>query len=178
MDNVTTRLWIMRLVYVLLALLVMFMHLLPLDTRPGHWPFPDLLLGLTFAWVLRRPEYVPLLSIAGIMLLADLLLQRPPGLLAALVVAGSSYLRSAAPGMRDIGFVGEWISVGAIMISVFALNRMVLAIFAVQQTTLLPVLAQLALTIIFYPLIVLISQVIFGVKRRSATSPDPRGGMA
>ena len=41
---------------------------------------PDLLIAFAFAWSLRRPEYVPSLLLALLFLLADLLLQRPPGL--------------------------------------------------------------------------------------------------
>ncbi|MCX8955699.1 rod shape-determining protein MreD, partial [Ruegeria sp. NA] len=71
----------------------------------------DVLIALTFAWVLRRPDYVPTVLVALVMLMADFLLQRPPGLLAAPTVVGSAYLRSAALGMRDAGFAGEWMSV-------------------------------------------------------------------
>lgn len=168
MDRAASRLWLMRGLYVFLAMLVMFFHLLPLNTQPGRLPFPDVLIALTFAWVLRRPEYVPTLSVAAVMLMADLLLQRPPGLLAALVVAGNAYLRSAAPGMRDIGFVAEWTSVGIVIAGIFALNRFILALLSVNLTALGPVLVQVILTIAAYPLIVLFSRALLGVSRPSA----------
>ena len=119
MDRPASYNWAMRGLYVALAFVVLFMHLLPLDAQPDRWPFPDVLVALTFAWVLRRPDYVPTLLVAFVMLMADLLLQRPPGLLAALVVFGTAYLRSAAPGMKDTGFVGEWMSVGVVISMVF-----------------------------------------------------------
>ncbi|EEE36280.1 MreD protein [Rhodobacteraceae bacterium KLH11] len=168
MDRSLSHLWAKRGLYVGLAVLVMFLHLLPLDTKPDRWPFPDILIALTYAWVLRRSDYVPILIIAIVMFMADLLLQRPPGLLAALVVLGAAYLRSAAAGMRDGGFIAEWSTVGAVITVVFVLNRLILAILSVQQATLAPVVIQMVLTIAIYPLIVFLSQGAFGVKRKSS----------
>ncbi|WP_420585113.1 rod shape-determining protein MreD [Ruegeria sp.] len=170
MDNQPSQLWSKRGLYLFLAALILFLHLLPLDTKPDRWPFPDLLIALTFAWVLRRPEFVPTLLVAVVMLMADLLLQRPPGLLAALVVMGAAYLRSAAPGMRDMGFAGEWSTVAVVITAVFMLDRVILAILSVQQAALGPVVVQVVLTIAVYPVIVLLSQNAFGVRRVSAAN--------
>ncbi len=167
MDRAVTHLWAKRGLYVALAILVVFLHLLPLDAKPDRLPFPDVLIALTYAWVLRRSEYVPVLIIAIVMFMADLLLQRPPGLLAALVVLGAAYLHTAAPGMRDAGFVSEWTTVGAVIATVFVLDRMILAILSVQQATLGPVIIQVLMTIAIYPLMVLLSQTAFGVRRKS-----------
>ncbi|WP_299946884.1 rod shape-determining protein MreD [uncultured Ruegeria sp.] len=175
MDRSTSYLWAKRGLYVALSVLVMFLHLLPLDTKPDRLPFPDILVALTYAWVLRRPEYVPILMIAIIMFTADLLLQRPPGLLAALVVLGAAYLHSTSAGMKDAGFVGEWTTVGAVITAVFVLNRLILGILSVQQATLGPVVVQVVLTIAIYPVMVLLSQSAFGVRRKSvADSGMPR----
>ena len=175
MDSQTSQLWSKRGLYLLLAALVMFLHLLPLDTQPDRWPFPDLLIALTFAWVLRRPEYVPTLLVAIVMLMADLLLQRPPGLLAALVVLGAAYLRTAANGMRDVGFFSEWMTVAVVITAVFVLNRVILAILSVQQAALGPVVIQVVLTIAVYPLIVLLSQNGFGIRRISSPENSTLG---
>lgn len=165
MDKPASHIWFKRGLYAVLAALVLFLHLLPLDSKPDRWPFPDLLIALTFAWVMRRPDYVPTLLIGLVMLMADLLLQRPPGLLAALVVLGATYLRSAAPGMRDAGFPGEWGAVSVVITAIFVLNRLILGILSVQQAALVPTLVQMVLTIGIYPLIVLLSQGPFGVRR-------------
>ena len=45
---------------------------------PARWPGPDLIaVRLTLAWVLRRPDYVPALLIALVVLVEDLLLHAP-----------------------------------------------------------------------------------------------------
>ncbi|MBO9445544.1 rod shape-determining protein MreD [Ruegeria sp. R14_0] len=178
MDRQISHIWIMRALYLFLAVLIMFLHLLPLDTQPDRWPFPDFLIAMTFVWVLRQPDYVPILLVAAVMLMADLLLQRPPGLLAALVVLGTGYLRSAAPGMRDAGFVAEWTSAAVVITGVFLLNRVILAILSVQQAALGPVVVQVVLTIAVYPLFVLLSQNVFGVRRVSVSDSVTGGARA
>ncbi|WP_298850492.1 rod shape-determining protein MreD [uncultured Ruegeria sp.] len=178
MDRPISHNWAMRSLFVVLAIVVLFLHMLPLDAQPDRWPFPDVLIALTFAWVLRRPDYVPTLLVAFVMLMADLLLQRPPGLLAALVVFGSAYLRSAAPGMRDAGFAGEWMSVSVVISAIFLMNRVILSLLSVQQAALLPVVIQLVLTLAFYPVIVVLSQSVFGVRRMSAADAGAVGGRA
>lgn len=175
MDKPASHNWGMRGLYVFLTVLVLFLHLLPLNTPPDRWPFPDILIALTFAWVLRRPDYVPTLLIAGVMLMSDLLLQRPPGLMAALVVIGAAYLRSAAPGMRDSGFVGEWTSVSVVITAIFLTNRIVLSVLSVEQTALAPVVVQLVLTVLAYPLIVWLSQGVFGIRRMSPADASAVG---
>ena len=79
-ENATLHRWLMRALYALLAGLLVFLHLLPLDTLPPGWAGPDLFLALTFAWAVRRPDYVPPLLVAGLALMMDLLFHRPPGL--------------------------------------------------------------------------------------------------
>ena len=178
MDRTQLHLWLMRALYPLLALLILFFHLLPLGTLPARWAPPDLLVALTLAWVLRRPDYVPMLSIGAVMLMADLLLQRPPGLLAALVVMGCAYLRSAAPGMRDIGFAGEWVTVGFVIVAIAFGNRVILWITAVQQAPLWLTILQVAATIAAYPIVVWISKGLFGVRRPALSDSDALGGRA
>lgn len=175
MDRSSSQLWIKRCLYVMLAFAILFLHLLPLDTQPDRWPFPDILIALTFAWVLRRPEYVPILSIAAVMLMADLLLQRPPGLMAALVVLGASYLRSAAAGMRDAGFMTEWTSVAAVITAIFILQGLIMGILSVQQAAMGRTAVQVIVTIAVYPVIVLLSQIAFGIRRPSVADTTTTG---
>lgn len=172
------HLWLMRLAYLALCLLVIFAHLLPLDTLPRLWAPPDFLLAFTFAWALRRPDYVPILSIALVFLVADLLFQRPPGLIAALVVVATEYLRIRFAGLRDASFVGEWVAVCLMVLAVLVVNRLVLALLASQLAPLGPSLIQALLTMLTYPLAVLATQGIMGVRRPAPHDVDRRGARA
>jgi len=157
-----------------LALLIMFFHLLPLDTVPRRWAPPDLLIAFIFAWALRRPDYLPILSVAAVMLMADLMFQRPPGLLALLVLMGTEYLRLRFAGLRDASFVGEWVAVCIVLVSITVANRLVLALLAVQQAPLGLTLMQMLMTIAVYPLVVLLTQSVFGVRALAPTDTDAR----
>lgn len=179
MDNLwLSRVWWMRFVYLGLAMTLLFFQLLPLETLPRGWAPPDLLVAITFAWMLRRPDYVPLLSIAAALLMTDLLLQRPPGLWAALVVAGSAFLKNRVSGQGEVSFVGEWASVGLVLIAMTVFNRLILGITAVDLASLWLVFSQLLLTIIAYPLVALFSQTLMGVRKLTPADADVLGARA
>lgn len=155
----------MRVGFLGLVLLIMFFHLLPLDTVPRRWAPPDLLIAFTFAWALRRPDYVPVLSLAMGLLMADLMLQRPPGLLALLIVIGTEYLKNQIAGLRESSFIGEWMAVAVVMVGITVLNRLILVVLAVQPAPLGLSLLQMVLTIAVYPLVVLVTQSLMGVRK-------------
>jgi len=159
------RVWTMRLAFLLLALLILSSHLIPLDTQPRRWAPPDLLTAFTFAWLLRRPDYVPALLIASVVLLADFLLMRPPGLMAFLMVLGTEYARRRATGLTEASFVGEWVAVGLILTAIMVLNRFALLLFAVVQAPLGLTVVQLIATILCYPLVALITQSLMRVHK-------------
>ncbi|RBI70299.1 rod shape-determining protein MreD [Roseovarius sp. TE539] len=167
-----TRLWTMRAIFVGICLTLMFLRLLPLDTIPRGWAGPDLILAITFVWVLRRPEYAPPLLIAGVMLLADLMFQRPPGLWAALVVIGSEMLKSRAPGLRNLSFPAEWATVATLLVAIVITYRLVLSLLLVDQAPLTLNLMQLFLTLAVYPLVVMLSGAVFGVRKIKPSDAD------
>ena len=169
------RFWIMRSLYLALCLILLFMQLLPLDTVPKVWAAPELTLAVTFAWVLRRPEFVPPLMIALLFLMIDFLVQRPPGLWAALVLIGSETLRARAPGLRDLTFPVEWLTVATTLVVMTLGYRLILALLLVDQPALGLSLIQLLMTLIAYPIVVLITQSVFGVRKLAPGDIDAMG---
>ncbi len=171
----TAGVWTMRAAFVAVALLILFFRLLPLDTLPRRWSPPDLLLATVLAWSVRRADFVPPLLIASVMLLADLLMQRPPGLWALLVLLGCEFLKSRLPAHRETPFLGEWIAVAVTVIGITFLNRIILAIVAVEQAHVALVLIQIIMTLVAYPFVVLLSQTLLGVRRLSPTDIETMG---
>lgn len=159
------RLWIKRTTFVVLACAITIAHLVPLDLRPSRWAPPDLLLALTCVWVARRPEYLPVYVVAAVFIVTDLLLQRPPGLWAALVVLLTEAIRTRHRDLRAMPFLAEWgfVAVGLTVITLA--NRIVLAIVFLPQAPLGLTLMQLAGTIVIYPLGVAVARYVFGVAR-------------
>lgn len=204
-EQSATWLWVMRSFFVLLCMIIIYLLLLPLDTQPidlfteellplanispGEarledllredgprlWIPPDLILCFACAWSLRRPEFVPATSLAVVFLLADLLLQRPPGLWAVLALAGCENLKSRARSLRDAGFGAEWMTVGLIMIGIAALYRLVLAVALVDVPSLPLWLSELGMTVLFYPLVVAVTHFLMGVRKVAPGNLDAFG---
>ncbi len=174
-ELTATNRWTMRAVFAALMALVFFIHLLPLNPGPGRFPGPDVLVMVTFAWVLRREEYVPIWLIAVIFLLADFLFMRPPGLWAAVVVLGSEALRTRAPQLRDQSLLVEWLTVAATVTVMFLAYSIILALFFVDQPGLGLTLIRLLATIILYPLAVALSARALGVRKMVGGETDQFG---
>ena len=67
---------------------------------PGRLPGPDIILLIALSWIVMRPDYVPVLLLAVVFLLTDLLLMRPPGLWTALAVLAGEFLRNRQLQLR------------------------------------------------------------------------------
>lgn len=148
-----------QLLYLLLALALILGALLPLAPGRIAWPGPDWLVAVTLAWVLRRPEQVPVLTVALVMLAADLLLFRPLGLGAALAVVAAEAARRQQHRWRAQGFLVEWLRVAILMGLMMLAERVIRTLFLVPPTLApLPPLGQDALrliaTVAAYPLVV------------------------
>ncbi|MDF1856093.1 rod shape-determining protein MreD [Pseudooceanicola sp.] len=161
------RLWLMRLSFALIGLAIILIDLMPLETAPRRWAGPDLLLALIFAWTIRRPAYAPLLIVALLMLLSDLMLQRPPGLMAALVVLGCEWLKGRGRAMRELPFAAEWLAASVAMAGVVIGYRVLLVVFVTDLPPLFLNLMQLVVSAAIYPLVVLASVLLFGLRKQS-----------
>jgi len=177
-DLSPTRLFMMRAAFLLLALAIVFFHLLPLETTPRRWAGPDVLLCFACAWSLRRPEYVPALTLAVAFLMTDLLLQRPPGLWALLALICCQNLKGRGRSLRDAGFATEWLTVAALVLAITILNRLILAILLVDLPRLTLTLSELGMTLLVYPLVVGITHWLMGVRKAAPGDLDAVGQRA
>jgi len=164
-----------RALFVAIAVLVLFVRMLPLTAMPPRWPGPDLILCLTLAWVLRRPDYTPALIVAGVVLVEDLLSMRAPGLWPLIVLGATEFLRSRKAVLRDLPFLLEWLLAAALIIAMALAHQAVLALFAVPQARPGPVLIRALVTIAAYPLVVLVSHHAFGLRRVAPGEVDALG---
>ncbi len=174
-ETPTTRIWSHRVLFALLALGIIFLSLIPLNAVPGRWIPPDLLLVLAFAWVARRPDFVPVWLIAGVFLLTDFLFQRPPGLWAAWVVIGTEILRARTRSLRNSSLLLEWLTATGIILLIFVGHRISLTITFVPLPPLGRSLLQTGATILAYPVVALISHLMFGVKKTAPGEVDSFG---
>lgn len=174
-EPVRARVWLFRTAFVGLALGLFFLRVLPLGTEAGRWPGPDLLLCLIFAWVTRRPDYLPALLIALVVLAEDLLLMRPPGLWAALVLVASEFLRGRAALTRELSFVVEWALIAGLMVAVLLGYRLIFALAFLPQTGFGFAMVQTLASILCYPFVVGLSWLALNLRKPAMGEVDAYG---
>jgi len=174
-DPVARHRWSFQVLFAALALGVIFFQVLPFRIGTPRWPGPDILTLLAFAWVLRRPDYVPVVLVVGVTLFTDILFMRPLGLWSALVLLGFEFLRRRQPFSRDLPFLVEWVMVAGVLLAMTVTNALVLAIFLVQQPVLTLTFLQLITSILSYPVVVAISRFALGVRKIAPGEVDALG---
>ncbi|MDT8854190.1 rod shape-determining protein MreC [Paracoccaceae bacterium Fryx2] len=174
-DPVRADLWLHRGIFVAVALVLLFLRLLPLGGLAGEWPGPDLLMCLVLAWVLRRPDYLPALLIALVVLVEDFVLMRPPGLWAAIVLLASEFLRSRAALTRELSFVAEWLMVAGLMLAMLLGYRLVFAVAFLPQPDFGYAMVQSVVTMLCYPAVVGLSWLALDVRKPAMGEVDAMG---
>lgn len=174
-DPVTRGIWLARLLFVAVVVAMLFVRLLPLPAAPGRWPGPDLLMCLCCAWVLRRPDHLPAPLIAFAVLAEDMLLMRPPGLWAGLMLLGTEFLRSRAAFSRQLTLVSEWVLVAVVMLAMTLAYRFVLAVTMTAQPGLAIFAMQFLFSVLAYPLVVGVLRLSFGLRKPAAGELDALG---
>ncbi len=167
--------WGYRALFVAIFVALLFLRLLPLGSGAGRLPGPDLLLCLTLAWVMRRPDYLPVWLIAGVVLVEDLILMRPPGLWTALVVMVSEFIRSRVALTRELNFVVEWLLVSGLMVAMLLAYRLVFAMALLPQLPLGFALVQLVWSVLAYPVVVAASRLVLDLHKPATGETDDYG---
>jgi len=164
-----------RLLFVGLAVALLFLRMLPVDSGTEGWPGPDLLLCLICAWTMRRPDFLPVGLVAAVVVMEDLILMRPPGLWAALVVLAAEFIRSRVALTRELTFAVEWLLVAGIMVSLFLSYRVIFAIAFVPQAGFGYAMVQVIWSILCYPLVVAVSRLALDLRKPAMGEVDAYG---
>ncbi len=173
----TRSIWIYRAVFAVLALLVLFVSLLPFDGGEGAWPGPELTLCLIAAWVLRRPDYVPVWLLLVLLLLDDALLMRPLGLWTLIVLLVAEYLRRRVDHAEAMSVWSEAGLVAGCVAAAFVANDLALVILLAETPPLAGQALHALATIVFYPPVAVVSHII-GVRRLAPGELDSMGTRA
>ncbi|NSX54082.1 hypothetical protein [Parasulfitobacter algicola] len=199
METLSSRTVIYWLGYFGLAMLIIMLNILPLQTVPPEFfsmnavslesnattmfglvfavlksfladfvlslvSTPNVLLAFTCAWVLRKPEYVPVMLIGAVFLLADFLLQRPPGLYAAVVIIGTEFLRRRVMELRGAPFLVEYLTVAGVIFAIAIMYRIFSSVAVITPPDFWLLFLQAVSTIVIYPLVVFVTQAVFGIR--------------
>lgn len=174
-DAPTRRRILGGLTYVLIVLALILIRIMPLETAVSAWPGPDLVLAITLAWVLRRPDQLPVLLIATVFLAEDILILRPLGLWAILAVLATEFLRRREHSLRDLPFLAEWALVAGMLATMLLAQRMALLLTFTPRPLLGQAVLQLLATLAAYPFVVAIARSVFGLRRRAPGEVDEYG---
>jgi rod shape-determining protein MreD len=167
--------WIFRGLFLAIALLLLFVRLLPLGNAPGAFPGPDLLVCVIMAWIVRRPDFLPMPLILVIIVAEDLILMRPPGLWTAIVILATEFLRGRIALTRELSFVVEWLLVSGVMLGMMALYRLVLGIAFVPQAPFGFAIVQVLWSIAVYPVVVGLSRLALDLRKPATGEVDSFG---
>jgi rod shape-determining protein MreD len=167
--------WIFRGLFLGLALVLLFLRLLPMANAPGALPGPDLLLCLIMAWVVRRPDFLPMPLILIVILIEDLVLMRPPGLWTAIVILATEFLRSRIALTRELNFLVEWVLVSGMMLGMLLAYRLVLAMAFVAQPAFGFSVVQVLWSVALYPLVVGLSRLVLDLRKPAMGEVDDFG---
>jgi rod shape-determining protein MreD len=167
--------WIFRGLFLMLALVLLFLRLLPLGNAPGALPGPDLLMCLIMAWVVRRPDFLPMPLILVVILVEDLILMRPPGLWTAIVILTTEFLRSRVALTRELNFLVEWVLISGIMLGMLLTYRLALGLAFVPQPALGFAIVQVLWSIALYPLVVGLSRLVLDLRKPAMGEVDDFG---
>ncbi|MGB8815215.1 MAG: rod shape-determining protein MreD [Paracoccaceae bacterium] len=174
-DPYNRDLWTHRSLFVVFALVTFFFRLLPMGTTAGSWPGPDIILCIILAWVQRRPDYLPALLIAVVVLTEDFLLMRPPGLWTALVLLAAEFLRNRVALTRELSFAVEWVLIAAVMMALLLGYRLIFIIAFLPQPGFGFAMVQVLGSILCYPVVVYLSHLVLGVHKPAMGEVDEMG---
>ncbi len=174
--SATPKIWLYRALFFFLGLLAIAYPLLPLQFTPTRWPAPEILFGLTMAWVVRQPESAPFLLIAALALLADAVLMRPLGLWALLLLMASETLRFSYKSIQERGLIAEFSMVAALFLAMSILQNLLLWVSFSQSLEAMRMLQFGVLTLLCYPVMVVFLHYIIRVRKPDhANRPDRLG---
>ncbi|MDZ4136566.1 MAG: rod shape-determining protein MreD [Paracoccaceae bacterium] len=174
-ERLRGSVWVYRAVFVGLSAVLLFLRLLPIGGVAGGWPGPDLMLCLMLAWVTQRPDHLPAGLIAAVVLTEDLILMRPPGLWAALVVLATEFLRGRSALTRELGFATEWLLITGVVLAMLLGYRVILAVAFVDLPGIGFALAQGVGTILCYPAVLGVLRLAINLRKPSTGEVDAFG---
>lgn len=161
----SNRRWAVPLAFAIFGVAMVFIGLVPQNLTPSRFSGPDLVLALSIAIVIRRADLLPFWLVACVVLLADFLLARPLGLSAFATVAVVEIARLNRLSFLDMFFLMEWAAVAALIILAAVTQQFLLGFVLLPGHDWITVLWQVSLSILCYPLIVMMSTLILGIRR-------------
>ncbi len=174
-DPLTRARMMHRALFAAIALLTLFIRLLPLSPGTSGYIGPDLVLAMSLAWLLRRPDFLPAWLIVLVTVVEDLFFLRPLGLWPLIVLLTTEFLRKRESEMRGLPFYVEMLIVGGVLLGMVAVKHFLLFLTVTPQPPFGRELVHALATWAVYPLVVGVSAVLLGLNRPAPGQFDKFG---
>lgn len=161
------RKWIYRLALGLALALILFTGLVPATARLESIANADIAFCLVGAWLVRRPEYAPLWLLVAFCLATEIVYMLPVGLWSAFAFAAAYFLRGNVERVRMLPFTFEWLLFSSAFLAASVLHQISLVIFFVDAPPFSAVLLNAGVTALFYPPVVLATNVAFRLRKQT-----------
>lgn len=170
------RYWFEIIMFIVCGFVAIGVSILPMSLTPSSSAFPDLLFPVVIAWVIRHPTTAPIFLVVMLGILADVMMMRPIGLWALMLLMSSEAIRLAERTFRDIPFLLEWFYVGALFTILMLLQNLLLFISFSSLYDAGDIVIHIVFSVAFYPLIVLVLRWMVGIRRpQKNTRPNRLG---
>ncbi len=150
------------LAYTVLMSLLLIIGIIPYEIWPRRFPGPDLMVAITFVWLMRRPERLPTPLVAAVFFIADILLMRPIGLWAMLMVLATEFLRNRHRSVREHAFIVEWALVSGVLFAAALVNATMIWVVFLEAIPLDRAMIHAASTMLAYPLVAATARLALG----------------
>lgn len=154
-TNVFSRALSTSLPSVLAVLAVMLVNL-PLSLTGGLLPAPQLALAPVYFWALVRPGLMPPVAALAIGLLEDLLSGGAPGVWAGGFLAAYAFADRQRDSLAGLSGAGAVLGFAAAMFVAAGVAYVLAALAYWRPPPIAPLLLQSAVTVAFYPLLVIV----------------------
>ena len=159
--------WLRRALFCIAVFALLAFRMIPPGTHLAFLPQPDVLFCVMATWIIRRPELVPPWLVAALVFTSEILFLQVPGLWSAIVVIATEYLRTQVNRLRHMSFAYEWLHF-SVSYTVGALTYQFIAMLAFMQTAPADrVILDIVFTVLAYPLLVALANLVFRVQKIS-----------
>ena len=174
-DLLVLRGILFRLLYLLGGVTFIVITLIPFDLTAGRAAGPDILFALAFLLVIRRPEYLPMISVLFVFFLQEVAASAPLGIWTLLVLLATEWVRYNLQAFREYNFIYEWLWFCAIYLTMMLLRHLALVVTVSHRPDLLDLTLVYLFTILLYPPLTGVAHYVFGVHSPPAGETDAWG---
>lgn len=159
------KLWRFRIIFCAILYLIISIIAAPVTFFPATVPIPDAIYCFSVAWLVRRPEFVLSVAVVAATFFIELMLLQTPGVWSALMLLLCEYFRRISERLRTTPFWLEWAIAAAYYSLAQVITNVALAVVFLPFAPPEVILMNCVATALLYPMFVLLTNVLFRVKK-------------